>query len=141
MNKFLMGTVAAAVLIAGAAQAPTTQYQNQQAWSDDPPVIGSLIAFANNESNLRTAVERYLQDKAAIERRYPVQMSPVRSARLQAFYAAWAERLGQTDFNALNAEGRIDFITLRNRITHDQAMLKLSDDRAQQIAPLLPFSN
>lgn len=141
MNRFLMGGVATAVLmISGVAGAQTTQYQGQQAWSDDPPVISSLIDFANNESNLRTAVDRYLQDKAAVERRYPVLMSPVRSARLQAFYAAWAERLGQTDYAALNAEGRIDYITLRNRIAHDQAMLKLSDDRAQQIAPLLPFA-
>lgn len=145
MHRVLLGSVATAVIaFSGLAHALTTQsqspYQNQQAWSDDPPVIGSLIDFANSESNLRTAVDRYLQDQAAIGRRYPVQMSPIRSARLDAFYKAWQQRLAETDFSKLNDEGRIDYITLRNRIAHDQAMQQLSDDRARQIAPLLPFA-
>lgn len=139
--RFLLcGVAAAAVAFAGAATAQTAaSYANQTAWSDDPPQIGSLVDFANNESNLRVAVDRYLEDKTAIERRYPVQMSAVRSARLHAFHQAWAQRLSATDFATLNPEGRVDYVTLRNRITHDQAMLRLTDERAAQIAPLLPF--
>lgn len=143
MRRILMlsGCVLAVMTVAAgaSAQEPAQRYPGQTDWSDDPPAVAALVAFADQESNLRTAVVRYIQDKAAIERRYPVQYSPVRAARLHAFHDAWRARLAQADFSALNAEGRIDYVTLRNRIDHDQAMLRLSEDRARQIAPLLPF--
>jgi hypothetical protein len=50
----------------------------------DPPVIGSLVEFAQSESDLRVAVTRYVQDLAALGRRYPVQYSPQRRERMTA---------------------------------------------------------
>ncbi|MCG2840141.1 DUF885 domain-containing protein [Sandaracinobacter sp. RS1-74] len=134
----LTGCALAALTLASAAQG-RSGFPGQTDWSDDPPVLASLVAFADQESNLRTAVVRYLQDRAAIERRYPILYSPARAARLHAFHDAWRARLAETDFAALNPEGQVDYVTLRNRIDHDQAMLRLSETRAAQIAPLLPF--
>ena len=107
--------------------------------SDDPPAIGSLVAFARGESDMRIAVDRYVLDKAAIERRYEVPYSPVRHARLRTFYDAWDKRLVEADFAGLNPEGRIDFVMLRNRVAYDRAMLDLSDRRWRQMSALLPF--
>jgi hypothetical protein len=108
-------------------------------FGDDPPPLASLVAFARTESDLRVAVNRYLLDKAAIERRYEVPYSPVRHARLRAFYDGWQRRLAEADFAALNAEGKLDFVLLRNRVTYDMEMLALADRRWAQMAPLLPF--
>lgn len=110
-------------------------------WSDDPPVLASLVEFADAESDLRVAVTRYLEDKAAIERRYPVLYSPVRMERLRNFHEGWQERLAVLDFERLNHEGQIDYIALRNRIRFNLAMLDLDAERAAQIAPLLPFAD
>ena len=55
----------------------------RRGWGDDPPALSSLVAFARTESDLRVAVDRYLLDKAAIERRYEVPYSPARHARLR----------------------------------------------------------
>ncbi len=110
-------------------------------WSDDPPAIASLVEFAGRESDLRVAVVRYLEDKAAIERRYPVLYSPARMARLRDFHAGWRQSLAALDFALLNREGQVDYIALRNRVAFDIDMLSLDERRAAEIAPLLPFGD
>ncbi len=110
-------------------------------WADDPPALSTLVDFAQTESKLRVAIERYLQDQAAIERRYPVQYSPVRHERLRTFYTGWQQALAQLNFNVLNPEGQIDYIALRNRITFDREMLQQTIIRGEEMVPLLPFSN
>jgi hypothetical protein len=110
-------------------------------FGDDPPAMSALVAFARTESDLRIAVDRYVLDKAAIERRYEVPYSPVRQARMKTFYDGWRRALEAADFNALNPEGRIDFVMLRQRIAYDVAMLDLADRRWAQMATLLPFAD
>lgn len=108
-------------------------------WADDPPVLSTLVDFARSESTLRTAVQRYTQDVAGLQRRFPVDYSPARTARLRKLAEGWRRRLSELDFGALNAEGRIDYIALRNRIDYDLDRLKLEDQRSAQMASLLPF--
>ena len=110
-------------------------------WEGDPPKLSSLIEFTKSESNLRIAVKRYIEDKASIKRRYEVLFSPVRHKRLREFHRAWQKRLKELDFDALNHEGQIDYITLRNRIEYDLEMIKLAERRAIEISPLLPFGD
>ncbi len=112
-----------------------------EGWGDDPPELSTLVTFARGESELRVAVVRYLEDKAAIERRYEVMYSPVRIERLSQFYLGWRERLGELAFDDLNHEGQIDYVALRNRIDYDLETLRLEEDRGEQIAPLLPFAD
>jgi hypothetical protein len=108
-------------------------------WADDPPVLSTLVDFARGESSLRVAVQRYMQDVSGLQRRFPVEYSPARTARLRKLAEGWRQRLAELDFASLNAEGKIDYIALRNRIDHDLERLKLEDLRAAQMAPLLPF--
>jgi hypothetical protein len=110
-------------------------------WDGDPPALTSLVVFARGESDLRVAVNRYLLDKEAIERRYEVQYSPVRIERLTRFYLGWQAQIQALAFDNLNHEGQVDFIALRNRVEYDLESLRLQEERAQQIAPLLPFSD
>ena len=98
-------------------------------WSDDPPALASLVDAARTESDLRVAVDRYLLDKAAIERRYEVPYSPARLARLRTFYQGWTRRLADADFNALNPEGRD-----RLRAAAQPHRLRRRDARARRAA-------
>ncbi|MEX2526216.1 MAG: DUF885 family protein [Gemmatimonadota bacterium] len=109
-------------------------------WAEDPPELASLVTFARGESDLRVAVTRYLEDRDAIYRRYPVDYSPVRQARLREFYRGWEARLQQADFDALNHEGQMDYILLRNRLTYEMEMLDLDEERWSETAPLVPFA-
>lgn len=108
-------------------------------WAGDPPNINALIAFDREQSALRTTITRYLQDKAAIERRYPVQYSPLRTERLRAFHNEWRSKLAEADFDSLDQEGRIDYLMLRNRIVYNLEMLALHERRWREMAALIPF--
>lgn len=136
-------TCLALLLMIGAAATLSGQSASRAVpapgFGDDPPALASLVTFAKNESDLRIAVERYLLDKAAIERRYEMPYSPARDERLKAFHATWQRRLAETDVDALNPEGCLDYVMLRNRVTYDAAMLDLAGRRWTQMAPLLPF--
>jgi hypothetical protein len=68
------------------------------------------------ESELRDLVDRYSDDRQALLRRYPVELSPERTGRLKKYYADWQARVASLDFGPLGVEGRIDHIVLRRRI-------------------------
>src|SRR5690625_5215367 len=108
-------------------------------WAEDAPDLASLVDFARGESDLRVAVERYVADRAAVGRRYPVPYSPVRIERMRDLAQSWLARLESLDFNALNHEGQIDYILLRNNIEHDLASLVEEERRREEMAPLVPF--
>lgn len=139
LRSSLCWTVVVALTLADpiGAQAPVPR--SSAGWDGDPPALASLVTFARSESDLRVAVDRYLLDKAAIERRYEVPYSPTRDARLRAFYQGWQRRITELDFSTLNPEGKIDYLLLRNRLDYDTAMLQLGERRRAEIAPLLPF--
>lgn len=110
-------------------------------WDGDPPALLSLVTFAQGESDLRVAIVRYLEDKAAIERRYEVNYSPARIGRLTEFLLGWQKNLQALSFDDLNHEGQIDYIALRNRIDFDLENLRLEEERGQEIKALLPFAD
>ena len=127
--------------IPGGLYAQNVEINISKGWEGDPPLLSSLVEFTRSESNLRVAVKRYVEDKASIKRRYEVLFSPARHKRLRDFHRAWQERLEELDFDALNHEGQIDYIALRNRIEYDLEMIKLAERQAKQMAPLLPFED
>ena len=132
-------TVIAPVLL-HAQRAPARGVGAAAGWAEDPPALSALVRFARGESDLRLAAERYALDQAAIRRRYEVEYSPARRERLRRFYQGWQERLTPVAFDSLNHEGQLDYILLKNRITFDQAMLQLDEERWSAMAPLLPFA-
>lgn len=110
-----------------------------EGWANDPPVLTSLVEFARQESSLRVAVVRYTEDIEAVGRRYPVPYSPARIARLRKLHEGWQQQLAALDFGSLDREAQIDYLALRNRITYYLDRLKLEEQRAAQLKPLLPF--
>ena len=136
---FVTCFLALTALAPGGAYGQGRETTPPDGWAGDPPELSSLVAFADDQSNLRTAVIRYVEDKAGIERRYPVLYSPARMERLREFHTGWKAQLEAADFNSLNPEGQIDYVLLRNRIDYNLEMLKLDEQRAREIAPLIPF--
>ena len=117
---------------------PKISAENDGIAQDAPPLV-SLTAM--QISDLRVAVELYSEDKAAILRRYEVEYSPVRRERLRRFYQSWQQRLAEADFEALNREGQVDFILFKNRLRFELEMLRVEEQRWQEMAPLLPFAD
>ena len=114
--------------------------QSLPEWATDVPDVASLVSFTHDESDLRVAVNRYVLDKAAIERRYPIQYSPVRINRLNEFFNGWQASLARVDFEALNREGQVDYIALRNVISYDIDRTRLTAARGDEVDELLTFA-
>ena len=92
------------------------------------------------ESGLRDVVERYSADRFAFLRRYAVEYSPERRVKLREFYQAWRARLASLDFNSLNPQGRLDYILLKNSITHELDLLAREEKLLAETAALIPFA-
>lgn len=121
--------------------AQDTELDLDPSWADTPPELSTLVDFAQQESEFRVVVTRYLEDKAVLERRYPVQYSPVRHDRLREFYKGWQQKMNDLDFDGLSYEGQVDFILLRNRIRFELEMLDLKDKQWKEMAGLVPFAD
>lgn len=90
-------------------------------------------------SGLREVIERYVADRGALERSFPFDASPARDARLAAFDAEERRVLDALDFAALDAEARIDWILLCNRLDREAARARRRAQRQVEMQPCLPF--
>lgn len=92
------------------------------------------------ESELRDMVDRYGIDRAALQRRYPVELSPERFARLTRFNEDWKARADTLAFDVLGVEGRIDHVLLRNEVEYELRLLARAKAGQAEAAPLVPFA-
>src|SRR5690606_719469 len=68
-------------VVAG-AQSPVIE----RGWEEDVPALPTLVEFDREQSDLRVAVERFAEDRAALGRRYDVDYSPVPRERMERFF-------------------------------------------------------
>ncbi len=90
-------------------------------------------------SELSDVVARFSSDHDALSRRYDASFSPDRRAALRGFTGAWKDRIETIDFEALSAEGRIDWTLLAHRLRHDLRLLDREDRRVAESAAVAPF--
>ena len=119
---------------------PVPGVAQEGAGLQDPPQLDALVAFDRSQSDMRVVVDRYAEDRAALMRRYDIPLSPVRRERLRDFYEAWHEALGAMDFDALNHEGEVDFVLLRNRLDFELELLDQEAATVRAITPLVPYA-
>jgi len=120
-----------AVLLMGA----TPHAQGKQ----PPPAPDAVGPAVESESELRDFVERFSTDRVTLLRRYPMEQSPERFARLKKFYGDWQTRLATVNFEPLSVEARIDYVLLRNRLDYDLKLLGREEKFLNETQPLLPF--
>ncbi len=117
-----------------------------------------LAVAESFHSEMRAAIERYVADRGSLSRyfeaasarfagrgasesqRLAAEMSPEYQARMKKFDQEWTDRLAQADFDALSADGRIDFLLLQNYLAHDLRELDTRAKTFAEAASLLPFA-
>ena len=109
-----------------------------RASADYVPDVPALAVPASSE--LRELVERYVADRADLERFASVKSSALHQRRMREFYTTWQTRLAAVDFERMGVDGRIDATLLRTRLTHELRLLDREEKRSAEIAPLLPFA-
>jgi hypothetical protein len=125
----------AAALLASAPAAATAQAPIREL----APVPPTEALTAATTSELRDAVDRYVTDRAALQRRYDAPFSSARSERLREFHEGWLRRLDELPPD-LGVEARIDEALLRNEIRYQHGLLEREARAAGEMAALLPFA-
>lgn len=123
-----------------AAPIPAAAQQQAPGWAQDPPVLSELVEFGQGQSDLRVAIHRYAEDRRALDRRYDIPYSPVLRERLERFDRGWLDALAALDFAALNHEGQVDYVLLRNQIEFGLEMQRQEAQAVQEMEPLMPFA-
>jgi len=76
----------------------------------------------------------------ALDRSYSVEISPLRIARFEKFYADTLASLAAIDFNSLSHEDQVDELLLKNLVTSDLHQLAIRKQQIAEMQPLLPFA-
>lgn len=128
-------------LSTGLLNAQNAQLKLDPSWAQDPPNFNTLISFANQESEMRNVLNRYVEDLGSYQRRYPVPYSPVRRSRLHKFFTDWKDNLQKISFNSLSDEGKVDYVLLRNALEYQLERLKLEERNWNDFSKMVPFSD
>jgi uncharacterized protein (DUF885 family) len=122
-------------LVLAVSQAPL--HAQRPATDSAVPQLAALVGKPASE--LRDVVSRYADDRSAMERRWDVEYSSRRRARLREFTRAWQAQLASLDFDRLGQQGRIDYVLLDHRLRYELALLDREEKLANEMRPIVPF--
>src|SRR5688500_18683861 len=110
------------------------------------PLLFSLVAFrlvsvgsAAEPADMEENVRRYSADWFTVSRAYELPWSQTRFERFDKMNGDWQARLSQMDFEALQQQGRVDYILLRNELTAQLDQQALRRERLKEMEELLSF--
>jgi len=118
---------AALLLLATLAATPVLAAQGSSALDPSVPPMRALI-------------ERFSADQATLLSVYADPLAPAARARNAAFYREQHALLATIDFNALDQEGKADYLSFANLLTQLEHQLALDERQWSEVAPLLPFA-
>ena len=146
MRTTLTQTLCAVLLTAAAAEArqqPASLQQppNAERGFANPSAYVPELPLVASASELQDLVERYVQDRQALQRFYNVQGSDARRERMRAFNRAWLVALPNVKFASLSRQGQVDYVLLRNEIENELALLDREERMSKDTDPLVPFAD
>jgi uncharacterized protein (DUF885 family) len=89
---------------------------------------------------VQTLIERYSTDHDMLARVYGDPLSPTTQARFERFNAEWDKHLAAVDFDALDQEGKVDYLLLKNHLARERHGMVLTVSQWKQVEPLLPVA-
>lgn len=102
-------------------------------------LLGLTTFVHAGEAELQDTVRLYTSERSAVARFYDLPWSDMRFERFDRLYRDWQGRLPQVDFDALNQQGRIDYVLLRNEIEAQSDQQNVQQARLKEMDELLSF--
>ena len=90
-------------------------------------------------AEMQDSIRRYTADYHTLSRAYDMPWSQARFENFKSLYREWEQQLPRLDFDALNEQGRIDYILLRNELTSELDRLAQQEQRLTEMDELLSF--
>jgi uncharacterized protein (DUF885 family) len=153
--SYLIAELPALALAGKQEGAASRSLSPRQAGKDANPEPADADSF---HSEMRGLIERYVADRASLNRyfavetsrfaaarpspgqRFAAETSPAYQARLKKFDTEWRDRLERLDFEAMSEDGRIDFLLLKNYLAHDLRQLDIRAKAFAEAAALMPYA-
>lgn len=98
----------------------------------------AALAAPPAPEGLADLIREYSTDRADLRRFYPVEFSPVRLDRFDRFEQEWRSRLHALDFEALDADAKVDYVLLGQQLDYEAKERALLRSRGAAEAALLP---
>ncbi len=89
-------------------------------------------------SLMRSMIEHFAADRSSLQKKYEFTLAPNYSDRMGQFYRAYQMDLQRIDFSALDQDGKIDYLLLRNRLEYLSQTLAIESQQDLAIHPALP---
>lgn len=106
-------------------------------------VVAMLAGSAGSNSvraeEIRTWIIRYDSDTDTLRRRFRLPLDQNARKLTQQTIASWLERLGEVDFDELDAVEKTDYLLFRSELEYQQAHRQLQWKRDDAAAELLPY--
>lgn len=99
----------------------------------------SQASSTNGPLAMADFIREYQADQNSVSRFYDLDWSETRLERLERHYKDWQQKLKALDFDALDQQGRIDYLLLHNKLNSESADLRLDREWMEQMKELLPF--
>ncbi len=92
-----------------------------------------------SSSPMRSMIHRYDEDYGLLRRYYNMRFAPARLEAATTFTNEWLVRLDQVDFDALDLDGKVDYLLLRNQLQHELAILSQTKAKNEKVKAYIPF--
>jgi uncharacterized protein (DUF885 family) len=104
------------------------------------PALPALLAGAPAPNPVRALIERYNADSRTLAGVYTDPLSPATRARKARFDAENQKELEAIDFDALDEEGKADYLLMANHLIRDEHARTLASEEWKEEEHLLPFA-
>lgn len=104
-------------------------------------VAGAADAGPSAGGELQDTVRVYTSERQHVGRAYQMPWSQARFDRLAKLFREWQAQLPEVNFDALNQQGRIDYVLLRNELVSGLDRIALQQSQLQEMEELLSFRN
>jgi dipeptidyl aminopeptidase/acylaminoacyl peptidase/uncharacterized protein (DUF885 family) len=107
--------------------------------SPDGAPTFDMADLNNDRSELRGVILRFMADRATQQGTLP-QGSRERDERGHEFNAQWLDRLAKLDFDYLSQDGKVDYLLLKNYLTHQERQHEIRVRERKESERLIPFA-
>ncbi|HMJ89631.1 MAG TPA: DUF885 family protein [Candidatus Acidoferrum sp.] len=97
------------------------------------------MTAADSLPDLHQAVRAFDADRSTVERAYDLRWSTVAFERREQLFRDWIKGLSVTNFDALQQQGKIDYVLLRGELTSGIDRVALQRAKLKEMDELLTF--
>ena len=127
------------VISAALVLAPLVLADSVPEFHYDPQAEGWLTA--GRPFDMAAAVARYSTDRETLFFYYNARLLPERAEAFRTFDHTWLAVLDSVPFDALDVDGRVDWLLLRARLREGLFNQAQTTRRLAEMEPLVPFAN